>query len=290
MTSQPSLERARSMMFVPASKQRMMEKLNGLPADVVVLDLEDGVAPDHKDGARKAVLDLREAGFPAYERIWAVRINPPETPWYESDMEAVEKLAPPLVAIPKAEDPEEVIRICDRLAAHGTSAAIMLETALGVGRVRELGGAHPAISMLVLGSADLRRSLGARVDPHRRWEAFALGEILLAARMHGRIAIDGVYFHFRDVDGLEEHARFSRDLGFDGKSCIHPSQIDTLNRLYSSTSEEIEWAQSVLRAWDEEDARGRSILVVDGEMIERLHVDIARRILARRADDDFWNN
>ena len=289
MTEFATIERARSMMFVPASKPKMLAGVEGLDADVVVLDLEDGVAPDLKNEARDSVVELRNDGFPRFERMWAVRINPPDTPWHEADMQAVAELKPPLVAIPKAEDASDVARICDRLAAHGTQTAIMLETAVGVGRVRELVAAHPSIAMLVLGAADLRRSLGARLDPDRRWEAYSLGEILIAARMHGKLAIDGVYFHFRDIDGLESAAGFSRDLGFDGKRCIHPSQIDSINRVYSSSEKEIEWANAVLQAWEAEDARGRSIIVVDGEMIELLHVDIARRILARAPNDDFWN-
>jgi citrate lyase subunit beta/citryl-CoA lyase len=169
-------------------------------------------------------------------------------------------------------------------AGHGTSTGVMIETALGLGRVRDLASAHPRVTFLLYGSADLRRSLGANPDPDRNWERHALHEIVLAARMHGCRAIDGVQFRFRDLDALARDATIARDLGFDGKSCIHPGQVETVHRVFSSTADEIAWARGVLETWEAEDGAARGVVVRDGEMIEALHLAIARRILDRAPD------
>ncbi len=254
----------------------MLGKLDSLAADRLILDLEDGVAPPEKDDARG---NLAEMAAP--ERPFMLRINPPGTPWHEQDLAAAEQLSPETVLLPKAEDPSEVAGLAARFAGHGSTTGLMIETTLGVGRARELAGAAPDVSILIYGSADLRLSLGARPDGGRVWERHAMGEILLAARMHRCAAIDAVYFHYKDRDGLVREAEIARNLGFDGKSCIHPGQVEPIHEVFSSNSEEIAWARKVLAAWEERAGDSKGVIVVDGEMIEALHLEVARKILTR---------
>ena len=157
-----------------------------------------------------------------------------------------------------------------------------IETALGVGRARELAAADRSVSALFYGSADLRRSLGARPGVDRSWERHAMSEILLAARMSDCASIDAVTFEFRNRAKLENDATIASELGFDGKSCIHPDQIETIHRVFSSTPEELDWAERVLETWRSQDGERAGVVVMGAEMIEALHLDIAKRILARR--------
>jgi len=275
------MRRMRTVLYVPAHRPDMLAKAGSLPADAVVIDLEDGVAPASKEIARDHV---RRAvtSFPSGR--WALRVNAVGTPWHDEDVALVAELAPPAAVLAKAEDVDAVAGLAGAFAGHGTSTGLMIETALGLGRVRELAAAHPRVTFLLYGSADLRRSLGAAPDPERVWERHALSEILLAARMHGCRAIDAVHFRFRDLEALAADAAVARALGYDGKSCIHPGQIETVRAVFSSTPEELAWARDVLSTWEREDGATRGVVVRDGEMIEALHVGIARRILDRGPD------
>jgi len=259
----------------------MLAKLPALRADAVVLDIEDGVAPEEKPAARAHLREASARGWLGAGPPWSVRINPRGSPWHADDLDLVDELRPPRVLLAKAETPESVAAAADRCADAGSRIGLMIETARGVGRARELAAANARIDLLVVGSADLRLSLGARPDADRRWELHALGETLLAARMHGCRAIDSVYFHYRDPEGLAAHARVSRDLGFDGKSCIHPDQVPTIHEVFSSSAEELAWAHGVLRAWVEQNGAQSGVVVHEGEMIEALHLEVAERILER---------
>lgn len=262
----------------------MLARLATLDADAVVLDLEDGVAPADKsaarDGIRAAAAGEARRDWPP----WMLRVNSPRTPWHADDLALARELAAPRVVLPKAEDPTEVAGIARRAEAWGAKIGLMVETARGVGRLRELAGAHPAVDLLVHGAADLRLSLGARPGGGRAWERHALAEIVLAARMHGCWAIDAVYFRFRDEAGLRREAAEARELGFDGKSCIHPTQIAPIHDVFSSTQEELAWAAAVRRAWSEQNGEAQGVIVLDGEMIEALHLDLAERIAAHAPD------
>ena len=269
----------RSLLYVPASRPHMLAKLASLPADAVVLDLEDGVAADDKAAARDHLRDAAERGRLGPGLPWSLRIHGPGTPWHAADLDLVDELRPPRVILAKAETPESVALAVERTALAPTRVGLMIETARGVGRARELASAHDSVDLLVLGSADLRLSLGARPAADRRWEMAALGEVLLAARMHGCHAIDSVYFPYRDAEGLAAHARIAREMGYDGKSCIHPDQVRTIHEVFSSTAEELAWAHGVLRAWVDQDGARNGIVVFDGEMIEALHLEVAERIL-----------
>ena len=269
----------RSVLYVPASRPRMLARIPSIEADAFIVDLEDAVAPSEKEAARRAVLEQSRAGGFGGSGSWAIRVNAAGTPWHEEDLDLVERTRAPAVVLPKAEWPEEVRRLASRLADPETHVDLTIETARGVASARELAACHPRIRRLVLGSADLRRSLRARPDPDREWERHALGEVLLAARAAGVAAIDSVYFHFRDSEGLRRHAKIARSLGYDGKSAIHPDQLGPIHEVFASDAQEIAWAKEVVAAWERE-ARG-GVVVVDGEMIEALHVELAQCILDR---------
>jgi citrate lyase beta subunit len=271
----------RSLLYLPASRPRMLAKLPGLAADAVLVDLEDGVAPAEKERARSNLRRAAADGLPVTGAASLLRINPSRTPWHQDDMLLAAELRPGVTVLPKAEEPEQVRRLAGRCEGWGGKVGLMIETARGVGSVRELAGAHPAVELLIYGSADYGRSVGARPRRNRDWELLPLQEILLAARMRGCRAVDSVYFHYTDREGLEEHARVARELGYDGKSCIHPDQVEPIHAIFSSTESELEWARGVRRAWEEQEGSRRGVVVHDGEMIEALHLEVAERILER---------
>jgi citrate lyase beta subunit len=264
----------------------MLGKLPTLPADAVVIDLEDGVAPVEKSAARACVLRARQEGLLDAGPAWSLRVNAADSRWFVEDLELAVELRPPRILLAKSDSVDSVAFVGSSCSGWGGRLGLMIETARGVGRARELAGCHPSVDMLVYGSADYRLSIGARPDPARAWERHALHEILLAARMHGCAAIDAVHFHYRDAEGLRRDALVARDLGYDGKSCIHPAQVSTLHEVFCSSPEEIRWARRVREAWSEQDGQRRGVVVADGEMIEALHLRLAERILARAPGDE----
>ena len=271
----------RSVLYIPASRRPFLGKLGKLGADLVIVDLEDGVSPADKDAARENVRQAVGSGALSAERSFMLRVNGGPAGPPAEDLTLVGFAKPAWVVLPKAEDPGLVRSLAARFAEHGADTALMIETAAGVGAAAAMAGSHAAVRMLILGSADLRLSLGSRPDKKRRWERHALAEVLLAARCHGCAAIDSVYFRYQDEPGLRAHARIARDLGYDGKSCIHPAQIPPIHDVYRSGRDEVAWARRVLAAWSAEDGARRGVVAVNGEMIEALHVTVAERILAR---------
>ncbi len=268
------------MLYVPASRPRMLERLPALPADLAVVDLEDGVAPSEKAAARAHV---REAAARRLleAKAWALRVNADGDAAHEEDLSLAEAVGTPGIVLPKAERAETVARVGSRAAAFGAWVGLVIETARGVAAAGELAAAHPSVALLLLGSADLRLSLRARPDDERRWELHALSEVPLAARAEGCAAVDGVHFRYRDAEGLRKSAAVARDLGYDGKSAIHPDQVAVIHEVFSPTPAEAAWAAAVIEGWARGDGESRGVVVVDGEMIEALHVTLARRILSR---------
>ncbi len=271
----------RSVLYVPASRRRFLDRIPSLPSDMVVVDLEDGVAPGDKNQARDHVRQAVATGALGGGRPWMLRVNggrlgpPPE------DLTLVGFARPAIVVLPKAEDPGQIRALATRFGELGARTALMIETCVGVARAMELLSAHPAVCMAIVGSADLRLSLGARPDPERDWERHALSQVLIAARSFGHAAIDSVYFHYKDEAGLRAHAAIARDLGYDGKCCIHPAQVAAIHEVFASTPDELAWARRVLAAWTQGDGPAKGIVAMDGEMIEALHVTVAERILSR---------
>ena len=271
----------RSVLYVPGSRREFLDKIPSLSADMVLVDLEDGVAPERKDEARDNVRAAVTSGVLG-GRPWMLRVNHGRGGIVPADLTLVGFAKPAIVVVPKAEDPEFVRTLATRFAEHGASTALMIETAAGVACAMELLGAHPAVCMAIFGSADLRVSLRARPDGGRLWEHHALSHVLLAARRYGHLAIDSVYFRYQDDAGLRAHAAVARGLGYDGKSCIHPAQVPTIHDVYASSPDECAWAERVLAAWTEGSGGHTGAVAMDGEMIEALHLTLAERILNRK--------
>lgn len=278
MTEQ-HLRPRRSVLYMPGSNRRAMDKAHGLAADALILDLEDAVAPSHKEEARQLVCEQVAAGDYGYREV-IVRVNGEGTPWHEQDLAAAAAVGPSAILLPKVEDAEMVSRCRGRLHAQNRPGLwVMIETPAGVANVDAIA-ATPGVEVLVMGTADLGKALRVRASPSR-WELFyALSRTVLAARRWGRDALDGVSPDLEDMVAFETAARQGADLGFDGKTLIHPSQIEIANRAFGPSPEEIERARRVVATWDEAEASGRGVAVLDGRMIEKLHADEARRTLA----------
>jgi citrate lyase beta subunit len=255
----------------------MMEKAGTRGADVLVLDLEDGVHPDQKDQARRQVGDaLGRVDFGDSE-VW-VRVNAAASPWFESDVSMVAKARPAGTILPKAESPGPIEPLAQVLP--GVPLFLMIETALGVLEARSLAR-HPAVRGLLFGAADYRESLRAGRSLDESELLYARSAILHAARARGIEAFDTPWFEFKDLDGLEASARRARLLGFDGKTAIHPSQVPALNRVFSPTPEEIERARGIVHIMEKAFAEGKNVATLGNEMVEALHLAEARRVLAR---------
>ena len=262
----------RSALFVPAANLRALEKARGLAADVIILDLEDAVAPEEKDAARERICRVVHDYAP---RETVVRINPAGTPWYDADLKAVAASGADAILLPKVTGSEEVITA--KAAARGTAIWAMIETPRAL--FNALPIADAGARCLVLGSNDMLHAMEGRPLPDRANLQTAMSLCVLAARAAGIGVLDGVH---NDLDGAEDFRQacaMARDFGFDGKSVIHPSQIGPANRAFSPTQEDIAYAKRVLAAFAAEPGKG--VITLDRRMLEALDADIAARILAR---------
>jgi citrate lyase subunit beta/citryl-CoA lyase len=271
----------RSALFMPASNARAMEKARELEADVVIFDLEDAVAPDAKAEARRlAVAALAAGGYGRRERV--VRVNALATPWGADDVAALAGAGADALLLPKVESAADARAVLAALAAAGAPAALpiwcMLETPRGILGADAIAGADPRVGALVMGTSDLTKDLHARHTPGREPLLTSLGLGVLAARAHGLTALDGVHLDLADDAGFEAACRQARDLGFDGKTLIHPKQLAAANAIFAPSPEEVEWARRVIAAHAEAERAGRGVVLLDGRLIENLHVEEARRI------------
>lgn len=268
----------RSVLYLPASNPRAIEKARGLDADAVILDLEDAVAPDAKAEARAAaVAALRAGGFRA--RV-GVRINGLDTPWGEDDLAGLAGLRPAFVVAPKIESPEAVRDVASRLA-EGVTLWVMVETPLALLRLDQIAGAGAPLAALMLGINDLGERMNLVLGPDREPLKPWLAAVVAAARGHGLLAIDGVVNAVDDLDRLTAECRQGRAFGFDGKSLIHPAQIAAANAAFSPSPEEVARAREVVAAFAAADAEGKGAIRVGYRMVERLHLEAAHRLLAR---------
>jgi len=272
----------RSALYVPGANERALAKAAGLAADALILDLEDAVAPAAKVAARRNVLSALAAGGRKAERV--VRVNGASTPWGADDLAALARAPVDAICLPKAETPETVRGAAEALQRAGAPDSLelwaMIETPRGVLAAREIALATPRLSCLVAGTSDLLKELHARPSPSRAEVVTSLSLILLASRAAGLAALDGVHLDLNDANGFEASCRQGRDLGFDGKTLIHPSQLDAANRIFAPTAEELEVARRVAAAHAEAVTAGLGVTVVDGRLVEALHVAEAERILA----------
>ncbi|RMD46765.1 MAG: CoA ester lyase [Alphaproteobacteria bacterium] len=274
----------RSVLYIPGSKSRAIEKAAGLACDAIIFDLEDAVAPAEKAAAREAVARaLVERDFGPRSLI--VRINGLDTPWAEDDLAALGPARPEAILLPKvgrAGDIHELETLCERVDGLETARFwAMIETPAGVLRALEIAEASPRMAGFVMGTNDLEKELGARWRPDRLPMLGALSTALAAARAAGLVAVDGVYNAFRDTEGLRAECVQGRDLGFDGKTLIHPLQLPVANEVFAPDPEALDLARRQIAAFEEAEARGQGVAVLDGRIVENLHVATARRLLAR---------
>ncbi|NCO87265.1 MAG: CoA ester lyase [Rhodobacterales bacterium] len=264
----------RSALYIPGSKPRALDKARGLPADAILFDLEDAVAPDEKPAARDTLAaELRAGGYGARLRI--VRINALETPWGAEDAAMAAATPCDAVLLPKVGSPADL----DAAAAllPGIALWAMMETPRGIQNAPAIA-AHPALAGMVMGTNDLAKDLGSRT---RAALMTALQICLLAARAERRVILDGVYNAFRDPEGLAAECAAGRDMGFDGKTLIHPDQIAAANAAFAPSPEEVDLARRQIAAWQAAQAQGQGVAVVDGRIVENLHIVTARATLAR---------
>ncbi|MEM8542281.1 MAG: CoA ester lyase [Pseudomonadota bacterium] len=269
----------RSVLYIPGSKERALDKARTLATDAIIFDLEDAVAPDAKAEARKTLaLALSDGGYG--NRVKVVRINALTTEWGFEDVRVLGGAGADIILLPKVNNYSDVDSLADML---GPDMPIwtMMETPASVFNAREIA-AHRQVTGLVTGTNDLTKELGCRYRPDRMPLLQSLQMIVMAARAsRGVVAIDGVYNRFRDGDGLKLECEHGRDLGFDGKTLIHPAQIDVTNIAFAPTQSETDLAQRQIDAFEESKAQGLGVAVVDGQIVENLHVVAAQRILAK---------
>jgi citrate lyase subunit beta/citryl-CoA lyase len=266
------------VLFMPGSNARALEKARTLPADALVLDLEDAVAPEMKAEARAQVLAaVRAGGYGPREIV--VRVNALATPWGRDDLAAAAEAGADAVLLPKVESAEIVSAT---VAALGPAPAVwcMLETPRGILNAASIAAASPRVTALVVGTSDLTKDLHARATRERVSLLTSLQLCVLAARAAGITALDGVHLDLDDEAGFAAACRQAADFGFDGKTLIHPRQVAIANEIFAPAASDVDWARRVIAAHAEAVGRGHGVVVLDGRLIENLHVDDARRVLA----------
>jgi citrate lyase subunit beta/citryl-CoA lyase len=272
----------RSVLYVPGSNARALEKARTLAADAVILDLEDAVAPDAKREARNLVCAaVREGGFG--EREVVIRVNGLNTPWGYADLVAASTAGADALLLPKTENVESVRQSEMVMAATDAPDDLaiwcMMETPRAVLNAEAIAGASPRVRCFVMGTSDLTKDLHALHTRDRLPMMTALGLCLLAARAFSLSILDGVHLDLEDVAGFEKACEQGRELGFDGKTLIHPRTIEPANRIFAPSPEEIDWSRRIILAHAEAAKQGKGIVVVDGKLIENLHVLNARRVV-----------
>lgn len=273
----PRFRPYRSVLYIPASKPRALDKARGLPVDAIIFDLEDAVSPEEKTASRGIMAEaLAQSGYGNRARI--VRINGLDTEWGRADAEAVAKMEADAVLLPKVDGPTDL----DELAEITGDLPIwaMMETPLGMLNAAAIA-AHPKLQGMVMGTNDLAKELNARFRADRLPMLTSLGLCLLAAKAHDRVIVDGVYNAYKDEAGLAEECAQGRDMGFDGKTLIHPAQVDGANTAFAPSEAEIDLARRQIAAFDEAKASGQGVAVVDGRIVENLHVETAQKTLAK---------
>ncbi|MBM1172989.1 HpcH/HpaI aldolase/citrate lyase family protein [Microvirga arabica] len=276
-----------SALYMPGSNARALEKAKTLAADVVIFDLEDAVAPDVKAEAREQVCAAVQAGGYGRREL-VIRINALETPWGEADLVAAVAAAPDAILVPKVSSAETLAAVGLRLrrlgAAERTRVWAMIETPLAILNAEAIASAgrdvDTRLDCLVMGTNDLAKDTRARLLPGRAAMLPWLMTALAAARAHGIDILDGVYNSLSDADGFRAECGQGRDCGFDGKTLIHPDQIAAANELFAPSTEEVESARAIVAAFDQPENAGRGAINLGGRMIERLHAEMARRVLA----------
>jgi citrate lyase subunit beta / citryl-CoA lyase len=274
----------RSILYMPSSNERALEKAKSLPVDGLILDLEDAVAPDAKPVARDNACAAARSG--AYRRREvAIRVNGMDTQWHADDLAAACAAGPDAIVVPKVDSAEAVLELVERMAAHDapeqTKLWAMVETPQAMLHAEEIGAASDRLTVFVMGTNDLAKELYAAHVPGRQPLLTGLGLALLAARATGKAILDGVYNDVKNLDGFRAECVQGFEMGFDGKTLIHPSQLEPANRVFAPSADELERAREIVAAFDEATAAGKGVVTVGGRMIEHLHVAQAQRALAQ---------
>jgi citrate lyase subunit beta / citryl-CoA lyase len=269
----------RSVLYMPGSNARALEKAQSLPADVLILDLEDAVAPEAKEIARRQVCDAVKAkGFGKREVV--IRINALSTAWGGDDLAATADAAPDAVLVPKVSTARDLADIEARVGSMNVAIWAMVETPLAILNAKEIAGAGGRLACLVMGTNDLIKEFRAVHTPDRLNLAGALGVSVAAARAYGLAVIDGVYNDINNSDGFYESCLQGCAFGFDGKTLIHPSQVAPCNKVFAPSAEEVEAARKILAAFERPENKGKGAIALDGRMVELLHAEIARNTVA----------
>jgi len=277
----------RSVLYMPGSNARALDKAKTLPVDGVILDLEDSVAPDAKEAARQQVVDAVKAGGFGTREVF-IRVNGVDTPWHADDLSAAAHAAPDVILVPKvsSSDTLELIgrRMLDMGTNHKARVWAMIETPLAIFNILEIAAAardsETRLAGFVMGTNDLAKDTRARLVPGRTPMLAWLSMCVAAARIHGIDILDGVYNDIGNSDGFAKECAQGVDLGFDGKTLIHPSQIEPCNTAFSPSPADVEQARKMIAAFDLPENKGKGVISIDGRMVERLHADMARRTVA----------
>lgn len=272
----------RSVLYMPGANTRALEKGRLLPADGLILDLEDAVAADAKVQARENIVKAIDEGDYGYREL-IIRINPFSTPWGYEDLVAACNSKAHAILLPKVESPDLVRQAETLMDAQGADPDMqiwaMMETPLGMLHAEEVAGSSSRLTCLVMGTSDLAKDLHASHTQDRMPMITSLGLCLLAARAYKLDILDGVHLDLRDDEGLAYSCRQGRDMGFDGKTLIHPRTIEIANEAFSPTPDEVEWSHKIIKAHAEAVAEGKGVAVFEGKLIENLHVENAKRIV-----------
>jgi citrate lyase subunit beta/citryl-CoA lyase len=277
----------RSVLYMPGSNARALEKARSLPADALILDLEDAVAPEAKEAARAQVCAAAKAGGYGGREV-VIRINALDTAWGEADLEAAAAAGPDAVLIPKPGSGADIERATQALASAGAPARTrlwaMIETPAAILNVAEIAAAarRPGarLACFVMGTNDLVKETRAELSGDRREALYWLSAAVTAARASGLDVLDGVYNDFRDLEGFRRECAQGRALGFDGKTLIHPDQVAIANAVFAPPEAEVAFARKIIAAFDRPESKGKGVITVDGRMVELLHAEMARRTVA----------
>ncbi len=278
----------RSALYMPGFNARALEKARTLPADVLILDLEDAVAPESKDIARRQVHAAVTAGGYGPREI-VIRVNAAGTPWFQEDLAAAIAAAPDAILIPKVGHPDDLASVGRHLtqaaAPERTRVWAMMETPLGMLNAAQIARSHidhpeSRLSVLVLGTNDLAKETRAEIVPERWTMLPWLMTCVAAARAYGLEVLDGAYNNFRDESGLRREAEQGKEMGMDGKTVIHPDQVVPVNQIFSPSPADVAAAQRIMEAFEKPENKGRGVITVDGRMVELLHAEMAARTVA----------
>ena len=279
----------RSVLYMPGANDKALEKAKTLPCDAIIFDTEDSVAPDMKAVAREKVAAAVQSGEYGRREL-TIRINGLDTEWWRDDLESAAAAGPSAVVVPKINSADDVAKVESVLAgvAGADDVAIwaMLETPAAMERAVEIATSSERLTVLVMGTNDLAKELRAGLVPGRAPLLWGLGRCLNAARYAGKVILDGVYNDVKNPDGFAAECAQGAEMGFDGKTLIHPTQVEPCNDAFAPSEAEVEHSRKVIEAWEAGIAEGKGVITVDGRMIENLHVDNARRALAIAAAID----